>query len=489
MVGEGSLGVVDRCLTFAEGGMYRATSSVHAPNFSSSRTCSTVASTFSVISSRTPFMHSTATMASTTNGMTELQPSAKPSRQEDGWIDSPPRQIERPRVHPRTRRHGRRQTLLGDARDARQALPTLHGGQERRDGRAGQTRTHGGGADSAGEIGRQPAVDDGVEDGGAEGTADGARAEAQPRRRAEVGVRRGELDEGDEEGEGAGLPDAREDVDGVLRAGPGGGRADDGVEDDDEEEEGVGGDEGGFEVFEFGGVEAVGSSGEGDGGWWDCVMVVGLHDRDAHEQARDLVGELPDADVPRVALEAQAEHDLRRDAVDGGVEDPAFDGEGERGQGEVRRALEEDVRDDAVRAALPLVQAEADEEDEADDERRHDVDVAPAVRAARPVEREQQERGRADEQDGADGVDLPQDLLEGEAGVVRVPLRVVEDEQAEGGGEVEGCLHPEDVALEVVSIDTESSDGRGWFSPNRKDWHSSSPPRPTPRRGRRRPRR
>ena len=65
-------------------------------------------------------------------------------------------------------------------------------------------------------------------------------------------------------------------------------------------------------------------------------------------------GELADGDVPRRRLEAEVEDYLGRDAIDGAVEEPALDGEGEDREGEVGRAFEEDVGDEAVGASFPF---------------------------------------------------------------------------------------------------------------------------------------
>ena len=79
----------------------------------------------------------------------------------------------------------------------------------------------GGGGDLRGVGGGEFAVDDGVEDGGAEGTADGAGGEGEARGGREEGVRRGELDEGDEQCQGARLPNARENIEPDLGVGHG----------------------------------------------------------------------------------------------------------------------------------------------------------------------------------------------------------------------------------------------------------------------------
>jgi hypothetical protein len=55
--------------------------------------------------------------------------------------------------------------------------------------------------------------------------------------------------------------------------------------------------------------------------------------------------ELADGNFPRSGLKPEVEHDLRRDAVNGAVEDPSFDAESEDGQGEVGRAFEEGMGD------------------------------------------------------------------------------------------------------------------------------------------------
>jgi hypothetical protein len=66
------------------------------------------------------------------------------------------------------------------------------------------------------------AVDDGVQNRGAERTADGASGECKAGRGGKEGMWSGELDKGDQEGEGPGLADAGEDVEanlGVVHAG------------------------------------------------------------------------------------------------------------------------------------------------------------------------------------------------------------------------------------------------------------------------------
>ncbi len=58
--------------------------------------------------------------------------------------------------------------------------------------------------------------------------------------------------------------------------------------------------------------------------------------------------------MPGRVLEAKVQHDLWNNGVNGAVEDPALDGEGEVGQGKVEISSEEDMGYEAVRPALPL---------------------------------------------------------------------------------------------------------------------------------------
>ena len=142
-------------------------------------------------------------------------------------------------------------------------------------------------------------TDDSVDDGGAEGAADGAGGEGQAGRRREEGVGRGELHAGDQKRQGPGLPDAGDDVEADLRLVPG--RLDISVADCHDEEHGEGDDEGGLHVLEVGRVE-----GDGDGG----------------DEGGEGEAELTDRNGPGIAFEAQVEHDLGRHRVDGGVVDP-----------------------------------------------------------------------------------------------------------------------------------------------------------------------
>ena len=48
------------------------------------------------------------------------------------------------------------------------------------------------------------------------------------------------------------------------------------------------------------------------------------------------------------------QHDLRHDGVDSAVEDPALDGESERGERKVRISAEEDVGDETICPPFPL---------------------------------------------------------------------------------------------------------------------------------------
>lgn len=140
-----------------------------------------------------------------------------------------------------------------------------------------------------------------------------------------------ELDEGDEEGQRSRLADSSEDIEDDLGRGPR--WLDGGVADGDDEEDGEGCEERGAQVFVRGRVE-----GDGDAG------------RDGH----GVEAELADGDAPCGRLEAEVQHDLRRDGVDGAVEDPAFYCEGGDGEEEVGRVGEEGVRDEAVGAAFPF---------------------------------------------------------------------------------------------------------------------------------------
>lgn len=63
---------------------------------------------------------------------------------------------------------------------------------------------------------------------------------------------------------------------------------------------------------------------------------------------------MADRDFPGSRLESKVEHDLRCYAVNGAVEKPSFDGEGEDGQCEVRGAFEESMSDQAIAAAFPF---------------------------------------------------------------------------------------------------------------------------------------
>jgi hypothetical protein len=49
------------------------------------------------------------------------------------------------------------------------------------------------------------------------------------------------------------------------------------------------------------------------------------------EKGCKVESELTDGDFPRSGLKTKIEHNLRRDAVDGAVEKPSFDSEGEDG--------------------------------------------------------------------------------------------------------------------------------------------------------------
>ena len=74
--------------------------------------------------------------------------------------------------------------------------------------------------------------------------------------------------------------------------------------------------------------------------------VPGGEDGAGHEG--QLEAELADGDRPGVGREAELEDYLRHDGVDGAVEDPALDREGEHGVREVSVVAEEDVGDETV---------------------------------------------------------------------------------------------------------------------------------------------
>jgi len=72
------------------------------------------------------------------------------------------------------------------------------------------------------------------------------------------------------------------------------------------------------------------------------------------EDRRNLVRQLSDGNVPCVVFETDVQDELRCNGVDGGVVDPSLDSKGESRQPEIRSSGEEDVRDDAIRPALPF---------------------------------------------------------------------------------------------------------------------------------------
>lgn len=144
-------------------------------------------------------------------------------------------------------------------------------------------------------------------------------------------MRRGELNGGDQQRQRAGLPQRAEDVEALLGGVPG--RLDAGVADGQDEEDDEAEEERRAQV-----LVARAVPGDGDG----------------EEEDGEQVGELADGDAPGVGFPAEAQDHLRRDGVDGRVEDPAFDGEGEDGEGEVGARAEEDVGDEAVGAGFPF---------------------------------------------------------------------------------------------------------------------------------------
>ena len=144
---------------------------------------------------------------------------------------------------------------------------------------------------------------------------------------------------------------------------------------------------------------------------------------------------------------------LRRDAVHRTVENPSLDAESEARQGEIRAPFEEDMCDYPIRSPLPFVQAEREQKPETQSQRRRYVGITPRVGTSGPVQGKEEEGSGADEEDGADGVDFPEDLLEGHAWVVGALLGPVEEVDAQACRKVEGCLHPEDAALLRVLVE------------------------------------
>ncbi len=67
----------------------------------------------------------------------------------------------------------------------------------------------------------------------------------------------------------------------------------------------------------------------------DSILSRNSRYRDGGEQSHEVVRQLPDRDFPGIGLESEVEDDLGRDAVDGAVEQPALDGKGKDRQGEV----------------------------------------------------------------------------------------------------------------------------------------------------------
>lgn len=82
-----------------------------------------------------------------------------------------------------------------------------------------------------------------------------------------------------------------------------------------------------------------------------------------------------------------------------------------------------------IRPALPLIEAECDEENQADREVGAHVWFAPLIRTASPVEREQQKRCGNDDEEAADWIARPCPLLETHFRVVGALLWPVEGEE------------------------------------------------------------
>jgi len=82
-------------------------------------------------------------------------------------------------------------------------------------------------------------------------------------------------------------------------------------------------------------------------------------DNEREQEVGERVGQLSNANSPRIGFVSHVEDDLRGDRVDSAVEDPSFDGKGEDGQGEIGITVEKDMSDEAVTSSLPFCMKEA----------------------------------------------------------------------------------------------------------------------------------
>ncbi len=83
---------------------------------------------------------------------------------------------------------------------------------------------------------------------------------------------------------------------------------------------------------------------------------------------------------------------------------------------------------------------------ESDAQRSRNVSIRPGVGAAGPIQGQKKQGASGDEEQRSDRVAGPEVLFQRHLGIVGPSSGMVEEQQAEESGQVEGGLHPKDVA-------------------------------------------